>query len=341
MPGSLPLHTSRLVVRMMRPDDAAVHTAYRNDPDIARHQLWELPYPLDDAVSKLTEQQGQDDLIVGGWTTMAIELDGEVIGDIVTNIDETGGTAEIGFTLAKHHHGHGYASEAAREVTEQLFRRIGVGRVYGELDPVNVASARVLESAGLALEGVTKRSFLWRGEWTDNMSYAATRDEYEDWMARPTGTPSEVRLVEVESSTAHDWTKLAAHGSESRFVATVAQSFTDALFPEVVDGAPVQPWLRGVLADGERAGFVMTAEVTEHHTEPYLWRLLVDRRHQRRGIGRRVVEQLIERYRAAGHPSLLVGWVGGPGSPRRFYEQLGFVPTGEIVDGEIEARLPL
>nr|MBA3400113.1 GNAT family N-acetyltransferase [Acidimicrobiia bacterium] len=35
------------------------------------------------------------------------------------------------------------------------------------------------------------------------------------------------------------------------------------------------------------------------------------------------------------------GWVDGPGSPRRFYEQLGFVPTGEIVDGEIEARLPL
>ena len=32
---------------------------------------------------------------------------------------------------------------------------------------------------------------------------------------------------------------------------------------------------------------VMLALVTDAHPKPYLWRLLVDRRHQRRGIGRR------------------------------------------------------
>ena len=79
------------------------------------------------------------------------------------------------------------------------------------------------------------------------------------------------------------------------------ESFADALVPEIVDGAPVVPWMRGVEADGELAGFVMLAEVTDAHPEPYLWRLFVDRRHQRRGIGDRVLALVVERLRAEGH----------------------------------------
>jgi diamine N-acetyltransferase len=96
-----------------------------------------------------------------------------------------------------------------------------------------------------------------------------------------------------------------------------------------------------VTADGELAGFVMLAEPIS--TEPYwfLWRLLIDRRHQRRGIGRRVLALLGERIRAEGGTALFTSWVPGPGSPEGFYRQLGFEPTGVVEDGEIEARLSL
>ena len=50
---------------------------------------------------------------------------------------------------------------------------------------------------------------------------------------------------------------------------------------------------------------------------------------------------LIERLRAEGHDTLLVSWHPGPGGPEPFYLARGFVPTGQIVDGEIEARLTL
>jgi|GEM_PF-6096511 len=81
------------------------------------------------------------------------------------------------------------------------------------------------------------------------------------------------------------------------------------------------------------------ALTTEAHREPYLWRLLIDRMHQRRGIGRQVLDLLVEECRAWGDQSLMVSWADGPGSPRPFYEAYGFVPTGDIVDEEIEARL--
>lgn len=66
---------------------------------------------------------------------------------------------------------------------------MGVGRVYGELDAENVASQRVLENLGLTFEGVTRNSFLWRGAWTDNMSYAATAEEWRAWRSPLWGRP--------------------------------------------------------------------------------------------------------------------------------------------------------
>ncbi|HET9259008.1 MAG TPA: GNAT family N-acetyltransferase, partial [Acidimicrobiia bacterium] len=116
-------------------------------------------------------------------------------------------------------------------------------------------------------------------------------------------------------------------------------SYSDALFPEVVDGAPVVPWMRGVLADGEMAGFVMLALSSEHHSEPYLWRLLIDRMHQRRGIGRRVIEMVVQVCKERGDTTLRTSWEEGIGSPRPFYEDLGFVTTGRFVDEETEGRL--
>ena len=83
-----------------------------------------------------------------------------MIGDVVTHVDPTGGVAEIGYTLAREHHGHGYASEAAAALAAVLFDEVGVGRVYGELAPENIASQRVLEAIGLRFEAVTKKSYL-------------------------------------------------------------------------------------------------------------------------------------------------------------------------------------
>ena len=122
-------------------------------------------------------------------------------------------------------------------------------------------------------------------------------------------------------------------------MSTMALTFRDALFPDVVDGAPVVPWMRGVLGDGERVAFVMLAEVTAHHPEPFLWRLLVDRMHQRRGIGTMIIAAVQAELAAQGHHTLVTSWHEGPGGPRRFYEGLGFVPTGRLVGGEVEARL--
>jgi RimJ/RimL family protein N-acetyltransferase len=198
---------------------------------------------------------------------------------------------------------------------------------------------RVLEAIGMTFETLTRQSYPLRGRWDDDLRYAMLREDRAEWLVRPTTPPASVELVEITPDDAHLWGRLRTHHSQERFVATMALSFRDALFPEVIDGAPVVPWLRGVMADDERVAFVMLAEVTDHHPEPYLWRLLVDRMHQRRHVGTLVLKQILEHLAAQGHRTLTTSWSEGPGSPRRFYECLGFVPTGRIVEGETEARL--
>lgn len=338
----LPLRTARLTVRMMTTADAARFAEYRNDPEVARYQLWDLPYTVEEATKTLADQDGQEQLIVGAWTQLAVEADGVVVGDVCCHVDPTANVAEIGYTLAREHQGRGYAREAAQALVDELIDGIGVGRVHGDLDPENVASQRVLESLGLTFEVVSKRSFLWRGEWVDNMTYATTRDDYLAWRSRPTGPPETVELVELDHTNARDFGRLATHKSEERFVAPMTASFTDALFPEDDDaGGPVMPWMRGITADGEPAGFVMLAAATPTNPVPILWRFLIDRRHQRRGIATRALRQVADTLAAAGHRTLLTSWVDGPGSPRPFYERLGFVPTGRLLDGEVEATLAI
>jgi GNAT superfamily N-acetyltransferase len=74
----------------------------------------------------------------------------------------------------------------------------------------------------------------------------------------------------------------------------------------------------------------------------FLWKLIVDERHQGRGIGRAIVDHVVELIRAEGATGLFTSHVIGDGGPEGFYERLGFVPTGTFdPHGERILRLDL
>jgi GNAT superfamily N-acetyltransferase len=222
-----------------------------------------------------------------------------------------------------------------------ILEALPVTRLAGMLHPDNRASAMVLERTGFVFEGHTRLSFWIGDDNSDDWIYGMTRADWEAWRDRPYSAPQDVRLVPVTQENSATVRALRTHHSQRAFVAPMLDSFADALLPEVVDGAAVVPWLRAVEADGQVVGFVMVALTSPDHPEPYLWRLLIDRMHQRRGIGSLVVELIADECRAMGDRTMLTSWGEGKGSPKPFYLARGFVPTGRIVDGETEARLQL
>jgi GNAT superfamily N-acetyltransferase len=132
-----------------------------------------------------------------------------------------------------------------------------------------------------------------------------------------------------------------APGQET-FVSSVRKSLEEAArYPHA------KPWHRAVYAGDEPVGFVMVSWDVEPQPPEiigpwFLWKLLIDERHQGRGYGAEVVRQIADLVRGEGASELLTSYVPDDGGPAGFYRRLGFVPTGERDDsGEVIMRLAL
>ncbi len=338
-----PIHTERLLIRPFVLSDVEPLYTRRNDPEIARWQTWTLPWPRERAESVVGEVMAMDGPANDEWwmATIVESASGEVVGDLAVNLTWDSRCSEVGYTLARQHWGKGYATEAVAAIIEYLFEAIGVTRVAGSLHPENPASAMVLERCGLLFEGHTRLSFWVGDDNSDDWIYGMTRSDWDSWRNRLRTAPEEVRLIEVTTENVSEVLQLRTHKTQEHFVAPMLDSFTDALFPEVVDDVPVVPWMRAIEADGTLVGFVMLALAHPTHPEPYLWRLLIDRMHQRRGIGSRAMGMVEDECREMSSEALFTSWGEGKGSPSDFYTSRGYEPTGRIVEGETEARKAL
>lgn len=151
-----------------------------------------------------------------------------------------------------------------------------------------------------------------------------------------------IELREITEANRDVVVAIHAGPGQGRFVSSVADSLEEAV--EHPEGSP---WYRAVYLEGEPVGFVMLSwNVTPRPPDIigpwFLWKLIVDERHQGRGIGRAVVEHVVRLIRAEGATQLLTSHVIGEGGPDGFYERLGFVPTGTLdPQGERILRLDL
>jgi diamine N-acetyltransferase len=147
----------------------------------------------------------------------------------------------------------------------------------------------------------------------------------------------ELELIELNER-AREFLSLDVRDDQRGLVASVAESYSDALFPPEDPNGPPLVWIRGVLRNSQPAGFVMCADRTEQQKDPWLWRLLVDKSHQGFGVGTFAMTAVIQRYRELGMQRVLTAWHPGRGNAGEFYKRFGFVETGEKIDEEIVAE---
>ena len=126
--------------------------------------------------------------------------------------------------------------------------------------------------------------------------------------------------------------------AQDQFVSGVADSLREAAAEP--DGRALY-W--AIYAGETPVGFVMISDEvgSPEYIPHYLWKLLIDERHQRQGIGSATLDLIVEYFRARPGVEVLTTSAGqGDGSPIAFYERYGFERTGEIVfDDEVLLRL--
>jgi RimJ/RimL family protein N-acetyltransferase len=175
------LETQRLILRSLQDADAEPFAKYRSDPEVARYQGWDIPFTLTQATQFIETMKQTQPGTPGAWFQIALQLktSGQLIGDCAfcVIVDEPQ-QANIGFTLARHYQGNGYATEAVTRLLDYLFGALNLHRVRAICDVENLASARVLQRLGMRQEAHWIDNVWFKGRWSSEYGYAILEREW-------------------------------------------------------------------------------------------------------------------------------------------------------------------
>ena len=181
------LETKRLVLRELRSDDWVEAQRLDGDPLVVRFQSNDV---LDEVGTKKYLEESID----------ARAVTPRIIYDFAICLpDDDRFLGRAGFKIERPEHreaqlwsnlrhdlwGKGFASEALPALLDFAFDGLQLHRVYGDCDPRNVGSARVMERVGMRREGHFKENWWLKGEWCDSLIYAVLDHEWRILRARP------------------------------------------------------------------------------------------------------------------------------------------------------------
>jgi len=146
---------------------------------------------------------------------------------------------------------------------------------------------------------------------------------------------AKVTLREISRDTVRAICDLKVSQEQEKFVAANSVSIAEAYFSD-------EAWFRAIYADEIPVGFVMLYEAPEKGWYG-IWRLMIDQRYQRVGHGRKAMELIVQHAKSESNvKELLTSCHEGKGSPKGFYEKMGFKDTGRRTkNGELIMELKL
>jgi len=149
------LETARLRLRQWQPADYPLFAAVNADPEVMAY----YPALLSEAESNVLADKIRGLIAQRGWGLWAVEekQDSEFIG--FTGLHQPGyelpftPCVEVGWRLARHYWGRGYATEAARAALAVAFERLRLAEVYSFAALGNHRSVAVMQRIGMVDTG--------------------------------------------------------------------------------------------------------------------------------------------------------------------------------------------
>lgn len=180
--NSVRLETKRLILRELRPDDWVEAQVLDSDPEVVRFQSNDV---IDEAGTKkyLASSIAARSELPRRTFDLALCLPGDdrFLGRVGLRIERPEHKeAQLWFNLRRDRWGQGLASEAATALLDFAFDTLQLHRVYGDCDPRNVPSARLMERVGMRREAHLRENWWLKGEWCDSIIYAVLE---QDWRA--------------------------------------------------------------------------------------------------------------------------------------------------------------
>lgn len=183
------LETERLVLREITLDDATFWLRNFADPEVVELTAFEPPADLEGAKEEILRYALRP-FAQGTGIRWGISFRGsnDLLGTLGYHqwVREGGNHARIGYEILREQRRKGLMTEAMRAVLDYGFDTMSLNRVEALIDPINVASIRLVEGLGFRREGVLRENTHFRGRFIDDAVYALLARE---WRAARSGNP--------------------------------------------------------------------------------------------------------------------------------------------------------
>ncbi|HEX9655967.1 MAG TPA: GNAT family N-acetyltransferase [Bacteroidota bacterium] len=171
------VETDRLLLRHPLGEDAEkIFVGYATDPEVTRYLLWKPHTSINDTADFLARCYFMIREKIAFPFSITMKDTGEMVG--MTEMRISGNRIDIGYVLGKKHWNRGMMTEAVRQLIVEGFQEPTIFRVGATCHTENIASARVLEKAGMTREGTLRRYSLFPNLGpipADVYSYAITK----------------------------------------------------------------------------------------------------------------------------------------------------------------------
>ena len=173
------LQTKRLILHRMTLDDAGDVFKYSSDPEVFKFVGGKVHKTIKDSeefLKEICEKYESREVIVWG---MVHKEHGKLIGDCgFIKWDASQARAELDYLLSREYWDHGLMTEAVKEVIRFGFGNMQLNRLQGICEVANMASARVMEKAGMRFEGVLRSYIQHDGKPLDMKMFSIIRKEW-------------------------------------------------------------------------------------------------------------------------------------------------------------------
>lgn len=179
--GTQPFKTDRLKFRRFTVDDADdVYDTCMSDVEVTKFLRLRREITLQsthEIVSKWVESYEEKDYY--NWALVLLQTN-ELIGYIQASVqNDADGIGEIGYCLGRRFWNYGYVTEALQAVLHFLIFEVGFNRIEACCSVNNPASGRVLQKAGMTLEGTLRQSYLCSLGYQDSDLYGILRADFD------------------------------------------------------------------------------------------------------------------------------------------------------------------
>jgi RimJ/RimL family protein N-acetyltransferase len=151
------LFTDRLHLRPFRPDDFEAHAAICADPEVMRY-IRAGALPRVDAWWQMARYMGHWQIRGYGLWAVVERSTSRLIGHLGFLNPEGGHGFELGWALARHAWGKGYALEGTRAAVHHAFTALNRDHIACLIRPENTRSIRLAERLGGKLEHEVEES---------------------------------------------------------------------------------------------------------------------------------------------------------------------------------------